>query len=69
MMLGVAVLIAIQWFIIPIISDLMYLLLCVYRVPSIHKCHCTNQKPNLTYFSFMEDYCMLLFYTYYRGCT
>ncbi len=67
-MFGCALLIAIQWFMIPIVSDLMYQLLCVYHIPSIIKCHQNNQKPNLTYFCFLEDYCILLLFSYYRGC-
>ncbi|CAK78536.1 unnamed protein product (macronuclear) [Paramecium tetraurelia] len=68
MMFGCALLITIQWFTIPILSDLMYQLLCIYKIPQIIKCHQHNQMPNITYFCFLEDYCILIFFSYYRGC-
>ncbi|CAD8107519.1 unnamed protein product [Paramecium primaurelia] len=68
MMFGCALLITIQWFTIPILSDLMYLLLCIYKIPQIIKCHQNNQMPNITYFCFLEDYCIFIFFSYYRGC-
>ncbi|CAK63388.1 unnamed protein product (macronuclear) [Paramecium tetraurelia] len=68
MMFGCALLITIQWFTIPILSDLMHQLLCIYKIPQIIKCHQNNQMPNITYFCFLEDYCILIFFSYYRGC-